>query len=94
MPCRIEPTPSPPRDASAPLPEALGWIDADLADLAAGDGPAAGDADAVPVSADTFENFCVFLSAGCLLDEEFTRMLGMGFRIGAPPASVTTSVMV
>jgi 8-amino-7-oxononanoate synthase len=37
MPCRIEPAPSPPRDASAPLPEALGWIDADLADLAAGD---------------------------------------------------------
>ena len=37
MPCRIEPAPSPPRDAGAPLPEPLGWIDGELADLAAGD---------------------------------------------------------
>ena len=37
MPCRIEPAPSPPRDARAPLPEPLGWIDGELADLAAGD---------------------------------------------------------
>ena len=36
MPCRIEPaTPRPP--AAAPLPEPLGWIDGELADLAAGD---------------------------------------------------------
>jgi 8-amino-7-oxononanoate synthase len=37
MPCRIEPAPSPPRDAGAPLPEPLGWIDGELADLAAAD---------------------------------------------------------
>ena len=37
MPCRIEPAPSPPRDARASLPEPLGWIDGELADLAAGD---------------------------------------------------------
>ena len=36
MPCRIEPAaPRPP--AATPLPEPLGWIDGDLADLAAGD---------------------------------------------------------
>jgi len=36
MPCRIEPAVPRPR-AAAPLPEPLGWIEADLADLAAGD---------------------------------------------------------
>jgi 8-amino-7-oxononanoate synthase len=35
MPCRIEPaSPPPPRDASCSLPEPLGWIADDLADLA------------------------------------------------------------
>jgi 8-amino-7-oxononanoate synthase len=36
MPCRIEPA-APRPHAAAPLPAALGWIDEDLADLAAGD---------------------------------------------------------
>lgn len=36
MPCRIAPA-APRPHAAAPLPEPLGWIDGDLADLAAGD---------------------------------------------------------
>jgi 8-amino-7-oxononanoate synthase len=37
MPCRIEPAAPRPSHASLPLPEPLGWIAADLDDLAAGD---------------------------------------------------------
>ena len=37
MPCRIEPAAPRPLDASPPLPEPLGWIEDDLAALAAGD---------------------------------------------------------
>ena len=37
MPCRIEPATPRPSDAVSPLPDALGWIDDDLAALAAGD---------------------------------------------------------
>ena len=37
MPCRIEPVAPAPSAAAAPLPDALGWIDDDLAALAAGD---------------------------------------------------------
>ena len=37
MPCRIEPVAPASSAAAAPLPDALGWIDEDLAALAAGD---------------------------------------------------------
>ena len=37
MPCRIEPAAPRPLDASPPLPEPLGWIEDELAALAAGD---------------------------------------------------------
>ena len=42
------------------------------------------DEAATPLTYHDFEDYCTFLHAGIDSDAEFCRMLGVGFRIGAP----------